>query len=454
MDRKTLKVCLLGASFHVGNGVRALTMGTIQCVLHSNPEAEVSLLDYAKEGGEVHFTWRGRTIAIRVINLRFSKKFYLANNVARLIATSLLLKLIPSVVRTKMIRRNLWLQHINEADLVASIAGGDSFSDIYGLARFLYVSLPQLLAIWMGKSLILLPQTLGPFRSRFARAIARYILNQASTIYSRDRAGLKSAAELLGANRDARKLRFCYDLAFVLEPAAPTGVDLLGLSGEKADGSCLVGLNVSGLLSMGGYNRQNMFGLRVDYNELVRSIIQLLVERKNATVLLVPHVIGSGLECDSPACEVLYAELKDRYDGRVELISGDYNQSEIKYIIGQCDFFIGSRMHACIAAVSQCVPAVSIAYSDKFTGVMETLGAEFLVADARKMEKAEILKTVDQAFERRNAIRQQLELKIPKVQECVLDIFKETTINAERLGLKEDSARCSTKAEDRVPSLK
>ena len=46
----------------------------------------------------------------------------------------------------------------------------------------------------------------------------------------------------------------------------------------------------------------------------------------------------------------------------------------MKYLIGQCDFFVGSRMHSCIAAVSQCVPAVSIAYSDKFIGVMATLG--------------------------------------------------------------------------------
>src|ERR1017187_7345175 len=306
MDRKPLKVCLLGASFHAGNGVAALTAGTIQCILHSDPDEEVSLLDYAKEGEEVLFDWHGKTVAIRLVNVRFSKTFYLRNNIARLIATSLLLKLIPSAIRNRIVSRNPWLRHVEEADLIASIAGGDSFRDIYGLARFLYVSLPQLLAIWMGKRLVLLPQTLGPFKSRFARTVARYILRHANTVYSRDREGLQSAAALLGVNGDAGKVRFCYDVAFVLEPAAPARVDLLGLPAGKTDGSCRVGLNVSGLLSMGGYNRQNMFGLRVDYNELVRSMIGLLVERKNATVLLVPHVFGSGAECDSPACERVY----------------------------------------------------------------------------------------------------------------------------------------------------
>jgi polysaccharide pyruvyl transferase WcaK-like protein len=425
MDRKPLRVCLLGASFRVGNGVAALTAGTIRSILHSNPDAEISLLEYAKEGGELHFSGHGRTVPIRVVDIRFSKTFYLRNNIARLIATSLLLKLVPSANRRKTIRRNPWLQHIHEVDLVASIAGGDSFSDIYGLQRFLYISLPQLLAIWAGKKLVLLPQTIGPFRTRLARTIARYILDRADTVYSRDRQGLESASALLGPSGDGGKLRFCYDVGFALEPLAPASVDLLGLPARKADGECRVGVNVSGLLSMGGYNRQNMFGLRGDYNHLIRTVIGLLVERKNATVLLVPHVFGSGAECDSPACEKVYAELKARYEGRLGFVSGNYNQSEIKSIIGQCDFFIGSRMHACVAAVSQCIPTVCVAYSDKFIGVIETLGAGLPVADARTMVEGEILDVIDQALDRRQATRRQLEHKIPQVKQRVLSLFGE-----------------------------
>ena len=444
MDQKPLHVCLLGAGFQGGNGVGALTVGTIQCILHSNPDAEISLLDYALEGGEVHVGCHGKTATIPVVNLRFSKKFYLRNNIARLLATSLLLKLMPSAIRKKLVGGNPWLQHIDEADCVASIAGGDSFSDIYGLARFLYITLPQLLAISMGKRLVVLPQTIGPFSTRFARAAARYILRQADTIYSRDREGLKLASELLGVNWEKGKLRFCYDLAFVLEPAAPAHVELLGLPAKKADGSCRVGLNVSGLLAMGGYSRQNMFGLRVDYNELVRGIIRLLIEHKNASVLLVPHVFGSGNECDSPVSEEVYADLRTRYEGRLGLISGYYDQGEIKSIIGQCDFFIGSRMHACIAAVSQCVPTVSIAYSDKFTGVMDTLGANPQVADLRRMDEEEIVNIVARAFEHRRFTRQQLEQKIPVVKERVLRLFGEIAAVGDAVYVETDVVATAT----------
>jgi hypothetical protein len=70
----------------------------------------------------------------------------------------------------------------------------------------------------MGKKLVLLPQTIGPFGNPLVRAIAGYILRNADTVYSRDREGFEGAAAMLGANGGAGKLRFCYDLGFALEP--------------------------------------------------------------------------------------------------------------------------------------------------------------------------------------------------------------------------------------------
>jgi polysaccharide pyruvyl transferase WcaK-like protein len=425
MGNKLSAVCLLGAGFQANNGVGALTAGAVRCVIHANPKAKVFLLDYGRNCSATPLACSGKMIVIPVVDIRFSKRFYLSNNIARLIATSLLLKLVPPPIRKRAIGRNPWLSRIDQADAVASIAGGDSFSDIYGLPRFFYVALPQLLAIWMGKTVVLLPQTIGPFKSWLARVVSRYIMRHATLIYSRDGAGLKSAVAQLHANDATGKVRFCYDVGFVMEPVPPARLDLRGLPAGKVEGSCRVGMNVSGLLAMGGYNRRNMFGLQADYADLMRRIAVFLIEEKDAEVVLVPHVVGYGRECDSPVCDDLYAELKGRYGGRIGLISGAYNYSEIKYIIGQFDFFIGSRMHACIAAVSQCVPAVSIAYSDKFSGVMDALDAGLPVADPRRMDIAEILEIVNRAFDDRLAARHRLELQVPLVEKKVLTLFDE-----------------------------
>ncbi|OFW08469.1 MAG: hypothetical protein A3G20_06515 [Acidobacteria bacterium RIFCSPLOWO2_12_FULL_59_11] len=427
--RAHFKLCLLGADFNTNNmGVSALAVGTITCVLHQFPTAEIILLGYAKKGFTQQLTLGEREVSLEFVNMRFSKKFYLSNNIAMLIVFSLGLKLIPSRnLRNKLIRRNACLRHIEEADVIASMAGGDSFSDIYGLRRFFAVSLSQLLAIFMGKKLILLPQTLGPYKGKIVRAIAKYILSRAQFVYSRDYTGLRNMKHLVGPTHDGR-LRFSPDVAFVLEPSAPARTDLIGLAEPRREDSVLVGINISGLLSMGGPTRANVFGLRVEYDRLIYDLIDFLIAKKAAYVVLIPHVFGLGGQSDVPACEKTYAAFRTKYPGKIGYVRGTYNQSEIKHIIGRCDFFVGSRMHACIAALSQNIPAVAIAYSDKFLGVMETVGAHSLVADARTMSAEEILEVVKQAFQQRASLGSELRQKMPSIRQAVLGLFRDMPV--------------------------
>jgi polysaccharide pyruvyl transferase WcaK-like protein len=188
----------------------------------------------------------------------------------------------------------------------------------------------------------------------------------------------------------------------------------------------IVGLNVSGLLAMGGYTGRNMFGLKGDYGKIISSLIELFIQNKGATVVLIPHVFGGGgnkSESDSVACRRIYHSLGDKLKSKVLLVEGRYDQSEIKYIIGLCDFFVGSRMHACIGALSQGIPALAIAYSDKFIGVLQTLEIDSLVADARQMDAESILRAASDSYDRRSSIRRCLEHKIPLVKDTVLRLF-------------------------------
>lgn len=426
---KNKKLILLGATFSTSNmGVGALTAGTIKCILHRFPGAEIFLLDYGKEKQIYDFQLDNRVVPIQLLNMRFSKKIYLKNNIAVLLFLALALKLIPSQkIRNSIISRNFYLRHIAESDIVASIAGGDSFSDIYGLSRFFYVTLPQLLVLFMGKQLVLLPQTLGPFKGRLARVIAKYILNRADVVYSREYTGIEEIRKFLGRRLKTSRVRFCYDVGFALDPVKPENLNLGAFFEKRTNDSCVVGLNISGLLFVGGYTKNNMFGLKIDYRELIYTLIDRLMQKKNVMVILVPHVFGSPehIESDSVVCAKIHDELKTKYKDRLFGARGYYNQNGIKYIIGLCDFFIGSRMHACIAALSQNIPAVAIAYSKKFFGVLQTIGAESLVADPRTMEKEEILSIIDKAYENRISLKEKLQKTIPQVKETVLNLFGE-----------------------------
>jgi colanic acid/amylovoran biosynthesis protein len=421
------KLLLLGATFATDNmGVSALTAGSIEASLHTWPDAKISFLDYEKTPLVFRYHSSTGPVTVDLLNLRFSKKVYLRNNIAVLIMLAVLLRLLPCRLRRSIRMRNRFLSEIDQADLAVSISGGDSFSDIYGLPRFLYSYLPVLLVHLTGKRIVLLPQTLGPFNGWVAQALARYILCRAALVYSRDLAGLAEMRDFLGDHFDKERFRFCYDVGFLVNPVRPEKMDLGGLD-TTARSSPTVGLNVSGLLWMGGYQQNNQFGLKTDYRLLVEVLIEHLIRQKNMTVLLIPHVFGDpeSLESDQTVCEKLYEALKSRYGNSLYLARGKYDQSEVKYVIGLCDFFIGSRMHACIAALSQNIPTVPVAYSKKFIGVMETIGVESYVADPRTMDEREILSAVDRAWAEKENIGQQLRRKVPEVKARAMNLFKE-----------------------------
>ena len=66
-----------------------------------------------------------------------------------------------------------------------------------------------------------------------------------------------------------------------------------------------------------------------------------------------------------------------------------------------CVFFIGSRMHACIAALSQGVSAGAVAYSRKFKGMFDSVGVGEVVVDARTTSADAAIDKIMKTFDER-----------------------------------------------------
>src|ERR1017187_101627 len=164
-------VNILGVTYNTLNyGVWVLLSGTVQQLVRNRPSVRIHVLDYLKSAAIWDEDTEQGILPIEVINLRFSWRFYLQNNVVRLLLIAFVSRLIfSSRLRKRVLSANPWFKRIMEEKAHLSLAGCDSFSDIYGLQRFFYVSLPQILVLWLGKPLILLPQTYGPFKSRISR---------------------------------------------------------------------------------------------------------------------------------------------------------------------------------------------------------------------------------------------------------------------------------------------
>lgn len=399
------RIGILGGGFRTGNlGVSALTVSAISLLKNADPNIELTLIDYGTGPETATVLVGNQKLELKVVYLRFSKKLWQPNHVLRLIVTHSLKKLFGYVSSSSS------PLNFSQFDAFVSIAGGDSFSDIYGFRRLAYVTLPQVLALVSGRELMQLPQTFGPFRGMAARKWSGMILSHSSIICCRDK---DSASEVQKMNHiRPDKVKICPDMAFAL----PIAKDAPAVS--KSVTGLTVGLNISGLLWRGGYSGKNMFQLKGDYQELVRELIRLFVTEFDASVVLVPHVLGKlpNSESDEVVSSAVCREFAQLMPGRVATVEGYDDPSVAKRVISECDFFLGSRMHACIGALSQGIPAVGLAYSRKFAGVFDEAGMKELVVELAGVENSEVVSRVRSLYEQRGKFAETLKLNLPQMR--------------------------------------
>jgi polysaccharide pyruvyl transferase WcaK-like protein len=344
---------------------------------------------------------------VQVTNYRLSPRARLREQLWWVAAMALLYRVIKvNAVRRAIARSTPWIRVASEADFVGDIRGGDSFSDIYGLRNFIIDCVAVLTVIWVRGTIHLFPQTYGPFQSVMAEKIARHILLRAGTILCRDRGSVAEVERITGG---LRRGTFCPDVAFELDSIRPEKPQIEPAL-PSVQASPLIGINVNGLVYHGGYTRSNMFGLKLDYREFLKRAVEQFLADSSAHVLLVPHTFAGphSVESDPEACREVRAAVSSEVRDRVHIVTAEYDQHRIKGVIGMCDFFVGSRLHACIAALSQEIPTVGVAYSRKFHGVFETVGVEGSVIDGRAEDVESALARVADLYERRLDSRDEL----------------------------------------------
>lgn len=298
--------------------------------------------------------------------------------------------------------------NFKKCDYIFDFTAGDSFSDIYGLNRFVKRSVIKLLAEKSGKPFILGSQTYGPYKSVISRIIAKKIIKKAKAVYARD---------VLSCDR-VKKLTRCeakltVDIAFAMQYS----------NEEIKSDKIKVGFNPSGLLWQGGYTQSNQFGLTVDYKDYCREVISSLLKSGEYEVFLIPHVISdnySEVDNDNVACK----ELKKEFG---ELIESPIFRTpvEVKSYISAMDVFTGARMHAAIAAFTTEVPVIPFSYSPKFEGLFSSIGYNHVVSATKITTKEAIQQTLTLIHEREKLLIELKSLK-PVIVNGINDLVSET----------------------------
>lgn len=235
-----------------------------------------------------------------------------------------------------------WLRRF---DVVVDTRGGDSFADIYGRGRHATMTLLADLVGRAGVPYVLGPQTVGPFVRRGSSSAARRSLRLAASTMTRDHVSA-GVARRLGAQPAETT-----DVVFALPEVAPT---------REHD----VLLNVSGLL----WN-ENRHVDHTRYRETVTTLARRLLADGRQVDLCVHVLDGPTHDNDAPAA----AQLAELLDGRTPVVT-PADLDDARATIAGAQVVIGSRMHACLNALSLGVPAVPLAYSRKFAPLLSDLG--------------------------------------------------------------------------------
>lgn len=251
-----------------------------------------------------------------------------------------------SLLKEHVLQRQGMAEYLGGFDLIWDTRSGDSFADIYGLERHVTMSLVHEFAYRAGTPIMLAPQTIGPFRSKRGRIFARRTLSHSAAVFTRD---AKSAEESTHLGRPPD--RITADLVFGIDvPAAGARRDVL--------------LNVSGLL----WTDNPHVDAAAYRSTLVELVLRLQADGREVT--LFAHVLDSDdNDNDVPAVRDLERLLSGTVDTVIPRDLDDARQT-----IAGSALVVGSRMHACLNALSVGVPAIPLAYSRKFRGLMEGVG--------------------------------------------------------------------------------
>lgn len=321
------------------------------------------------------------------------------------------------IKRLFKIKRFLDVSNIyKHADYIFDIGQGDSFSDIYGKKRFEWIFSQHKLGRKYNKPYCILPQTIGPFSSKVIEKQAIKGIEWAKCVMVRDKQSFDYVKEML-PNKEVHEI---IDVAFFMPYVK-----------KVFDSSFIhVGLNISALLWHGGYTRDNQFGLKSDYQQLIKDIIKYFLSLNNVKLHLIPHVVGGerSFENDYAVSYDLYEEF---HHPNLILAPLFLDPIIAKGYIAGMDFFMGARMHSTIAAFSSGVPVVPMAYSRKFNGLfgetlkypfvsdMKTQVNENILLDIKNLyaERCKLQKIIDECLKKTVLERKKLLI------ECLINVF-------------------------------
>ena len=305
-----------------------------------------------------------------------------------------------------------------QADIVVSLCGEDYFSDNLPLSLCKFADIQYSFFEKQGIPHVVMAQTFGPFTRSYSRLLAEKHLAHAALVTARDDVSFDNITKNLGITGHVHRTG---DLAFLMEPDEWNKVEQrhAELRSLHFADTQWVGVSISGLFARNVFHTLSSQSKRVEafFVQFAAGLDSILEQNNDIRILFTPHVTEKGND-DRDAGQDVIQRMK--LSNRVVALRDEYAAPEIKAVIGRCNAYIGCRMHALIAAISQAVPTLPLAYSPKTIDVIGKAMDYPFAMDFRSMKPhvagIELARQFTEIWEQRKKLRVKLQEEVQKTK--------------------------------------
>ncbi|WP_421856588.1 polysaccharide pyruvyl transferase family protein [Oceanicaulis sp.] len=275
------------------------------------------------------------------------------------------------------------VKQFRQSDIVVSAPGGY----IHDTNFAYYIAIFHIyLAVFLGKTVVLAPQSIGPINGRFGRFAAKKVLSQVKYICTREG---YSYNFLIGLGLDTESIYQTGDSAFWNE--------------DVLDDDNIIG---SALAEIGVVSNEKIIGMTcVDWkfpqhqhpNAAKQSYLNSMAQIADFvySVYGLRSVIFNQVNDDISAA----LEIQKRASSPVLVDRIPREPNTLRALIRKSQIFIGTRFHSCIFALCLGRPTIAVSYLPKTEFIMKDLGLSHRVLniDDLELQVAERLIRIDLA---------------------------------------------------------
>jgi polysaccharide pyruvyl transferase WcaK-like protein len=264
-----------------------------------------------------------------------------------------------------------------------------------------------LVAKLLGKPVVMLPNSVGPFRTAIGRTLSRVALNNCLFVLIRDK---PSYGIVQGLSVRSSKI-LTSDTALLFEGSNQR-------SGSK-------GRRIGVSPGLYGYSlSEKKIGEYVSAHAVA---LDRAVEVLDVSVVFLPHYVSGFRNDDLQISKAIYDKMKHRE--RAVVIDAA-SVEEFKSLISDVDLVVSSKMHPCVLASSSFVPSLCVAYDHKQTGFFASLGMDRDVIPLQSVTSEKLFGRILDLWSRKDERRLFLEKHIPSLKAQVVRSISSALLTA------------------------